>query len=81
MNPYIEDLKRQKVRHLQQTTGEIKYFVRLNPEVHLNEKCPWRECLPDEFFAVLRHDCFGGLIETRTTMDYYTDGRVRDIMI
>lgn len=79
-NEHMVRLQQAKAAHLHDTTGQVKYYLRLNPEIYGAEK-PWREVTPKEYFAVIHADYFGGIVELRTTLDYYHDGRVRDILL
>ncbi len=59
------------ITHLEETTGTIQYFIRLNPDVHSDGF--WRECSGKDYFTAKQHKHFGGMVETKTAILFYGD--------
>ncbi len=76
MSDYTVEAQKLKLAKLTETTGTVRYFVRLNPKIH--EGGSWRECGVKEYFTSIASKYFGGLIQVKTEMDYYNESMVRE---
>jgi hypothetical protein len=69
---------RDKIKELEDTTGTITYMLRLNPD-HI-DGAKWRQCSAREYFTARSLHGFGGMVETKTILNFY-NGNTKEFVI
>lgn len=66
-----------QINQIEETTGTVRYYIRLNPDIHAEGF--WRECTSKEYFDTKQARHFGGLVETKTALQFYGDAGMKEL--
>lgn len=66
-----------KHTNLKASTGEICYYVRLDPDCV--EVATWRACNAKEYFNIKLKSHYDGLVQTKTTIRFYETGNTQEL--
>jgi len=69
---------REKLKAIEDTTGSITYMLRLDPD-HVPESS-WRPCTAKEYFNAMEKHHFGGLVEVKTILNFYS-GESKELVL